>query len=73
MSMEEILIIEDSEPTAIAYQSFLDDYPSDIAEDLASARNAIANSAPGLILLDVQLPDGNGLDFVTELREQGYE
>jgi len=73
MSIEEILIVEDSEPTAIAYQSFLDEHPSEIAEDLASARTAIAKSVPGLMLLDVQLPDGNGLDFVTELRDQGYE
>ncbi len=71
--IDDILIVEDSEPTAIAYESFLDDYETEIALDLASARSAIERAAPALVLLDVQLPDGNGIEFVSELREAGYE
>jgi response regulator of citrate/malate metabolism len=37
------------------------------AHDLASARRAIAELEPHLVLLDLYLPDGNGLDLVREL------
>jgi DNA-binding response OmpR family regulator len=38
------------------------------ARDLATARKAMENTSFDLILLDVNLPDGNGLDFLKELR-----
>ncbi len=37
------------------------------AGTLADARTAIAALAPDALLLDVNLPDGNGLKFATEL------
>ncbi len=37
------------------------------AHDLAEARSAIAALGPDLLLLDLYLPDGNGLDLVREL------
>lgn len=72
MQLEDILIVEDNEPTAIAYASFLDEYETEIAGDLATAMEAIERAVPRLLLLDVQLPDGNGIDFVAKLRERGY-
>ena len=36
---------------------------------LEEARNIIADSPPRAIILDVMLPDGNGLEFLSELRE----
>jgi two-component system KDP operon response regulator KdpE len=39
------------------------------AGDLAAARAAIAAEAPDLIVMDVRLPDGNGLDLLRELRD----
>jgi len=41
------------------------------AGDLASARAAIASEAPDLVVMDVRLPDGNGLDLLRELRYSG--
>jgi DNA-binding response OmpR family regulator len=38
------------------------------AETLAGAREIIGRELPALIILDVHLPDGNGLDFLRELR-----
>lgn len=38
------------------------------AETLESARSAAKACPPDLILLDILLPDGNGLDFCGELR-----
>jgi two-component system response regulator NreC len=39
------------------------------AENLASAREAVAVSAPRVLVLDVNLPDGLAVDVVAELRE----
>ena len=42
------------------------------ASTLGEARALIEESAPELIVLDRQLPDGEGLDLCGELRRQGY-
>ena len=36
------------------------------------ARAALKNGAPDLFVLDINLPDGSGLDFCAELRAAGY-
>ena len=41
------------------------------AVDLASARDALATRAIDLVLLDVRLPDGNGLDLARDLARDG--
>jgi len=41
------------------------------ASDLATARRLIASDAPALVVMDVRLPDGSGLDMVRELRDGG--
>ena len=42
----------------------------DEAPDLQTARSILAANLPDVILLDVRLPDGNGLDFLRELRSE---
>jgi DNA-binding response OmpR family regulator len=39
------------------------------AFNLTQARKIIADEMPRAIVLDIQFPDGNGLDFLNELRE----
>jgi len=39
-----------------------------LALDIAGARDRLARQRPDLMLLDVRLPDGSGLDFLRELR-----
>jgi DNA-binding response OmpR family regulator len=39
------------------------------AMTLAGAREILGRETPGLIILDIHLPDGNGLDFLRELRK----
>jgi len=41
------------------------------AKNLAGAREWLSKEKPDAILLDIMLPDGNGLDFLTELRTAG--
>ena len=38
------------------------------AGDLAEARTLIGSESPDLIVMDVRLPDGNGLDLIREMR-----
>jgi len=41
------------------------------ATDVASARTAVADLSPDAILLDVQLPDGDGIALAAELTANG--
>lgn len=38
------------------------------SDSIQSARDAVKIQQPDLILLDINLPDGNGMDFLTELQ-----
>ena len=41
------------------------------AENLAKTREHLKKNTPDCIILDIMLPDGNGLEFLKELRSQG--
>lgn len=65
-----ILIIEDSPSLARTYQGFLKyaGYDADIAETASEAESKLAGATPDLVLLDLQLPDGNGMDILQTLQ-----
>ncbi len=67
-----ILIVEDEELFAKAVSKRLAraGYDSQLAPDLASARRAVEARVPDLVLLDMRLPDGSGLDLLSDLRER---
>jgi two-component system, NtrC family, response regulator AtoC len=64
-----ILLVEDEALFARATAKHLEraGHGCEIAPSLAAARQAIARARPDLILLDLRLPDGSGLDFLQEL------
>lgn len=66
-----ILIVEDESVLARAVQKRLNrsGFNSDIAGDLHNARSKFREMSPDLILLDMRLPDGSGLDFLADIRE----
>lgn len=68
--MGKILLIEDNEEIQIANKDMLEllDYEVMLAMTLAEARDIIPNTPPDVIVLDIMLPDGSGLDFLAELR-----
>ncbi|WP_434302265.1 response regulator transcription factor [Clostridium botulinum] len=68
--MKRILIIEDDLSLASGIALALKDSEFTFvqARDMRSARLESENTAFDLIILDVNLPDGNGLDFLKELR-----
>ena len=62
------LIIEDSSTLCAIYQAYLEGTGLDIhtVETYADALQALDTLAPELILLDIELHDGNGLDLLAE-------
>ena len=68
--MNNILLVEDNEDIQEINKDLLEEngYTVSLAMDLKEAREKISRFAPDLIVLDIQLPDGNGLDFLKELR-----
>ena len=65
-----ILLVEDNVEIQLANKDMLEllGYTVTLAMSLAEAQSALKNEAPDAIVLDIMLPDGNGLDFLAELR-----
>ena len=45
-------------------------HPVVLARSLHEAREAVERGAPELVVLDCRLPDGDGLDYLPELKAQ---
>jgi DNA-binding NtrC family response regulator len=65
-----ILLVEDEAVFAKAVKKHLEraGYNINLAADLETARAAFKDNAPDLVLLDMRLPDGSGLDLLSEIR-----
>lgn len=63
-----ILMVEDSVSLSSIYTAYLEDtdYHVVTAERLGAAHAALGSFQPDIILLDIELPDGNGMDFLAE-------
>ena len=69
--MRNIFMVEDDSTIAFAvkYAVEQESFNLDIAENLENARKIVNSKEYDLILLDVMLPDGNGYEFLKQLRE----
>ncbi len=65
-----ILLVEDNKRILYGNKRMFEwaGYETDAALTLADARKACDVQMPDLIVLDIMLPDGRGLDFMNELR-----
>ena len=65
-----VLVVDDEELFARAVGKKLrqSGVACELALDIAGARDQLGRRRPDLMLLDVRLPDGSGLDFLRELR-----
>ena len=73
--MYNLLLVEDNEDIQDLNKFFLTQrgYAVRLATNLAQAKEAIAEANPDLIVLDIMLPDGSGLDLLKELRAIGND
>ena len=69
--MKNILMVEDDSTIAFAvkYAVEQESFNLDIASDLNQAREIVSTKVYDLILRDVMLPDGNGYEFLKDLRK----
>jgi DNA-binding response OmpR family regulator len=71
-SRKVILLVEDDREISEVNRDMLElrGYAVRAAGNLAEARAALLEAAPDVIVLDIMLPDGLGLDLLRELREK---
>lgn len=67
-----ILVVDDDEPIRASLRTLLETEGYSVvgAESIASARRQVQENIPDVVLLDVWLPDGNGLELLQELKRQ---
>ena len=64
-----VLIVEDEPFVAFDLQAMVEDLGGDaeIAHTVAAARRAADANRPALVLMDIRLPDGDGVDLAGEI------
>ena len=70
--LERILIVDDDRFVRMALSEALKSWEYDVfeADSVASAKRAFAEAEPSIVLLDIDLPDGSGLDILSEIKDQ---
>lgn len=68
---QRILIVEDDAALGEGLRMTLEQYDCTVAPTLAAARQALAAGGFGLVILDLNLPDGSGLDLLRAVRREG--
>ena len=65
-----ILIVDDDRFVRMALSEALASWDYDVAEaeNLRTARKAFSDEEPSIVLLDIDLPDGSGLDILPEFK-----
>jgi DNA-binding response OmpR family regulator len=73
--MSRLLLIDDDQELCELLSSWLtqEGFQITACHDTASARRALAAQAPDAVVLDVMLPDGNGLELLKQLRSEHAE
>jgi DNA-binding response OmpR family regulator len=68
-----LLVVEDSAIVASALRLLFEEsgYDVDVASTVKDAIATATENAPDVMLLDLTLPDGDGLTILQRLREQG--
>ena len=74
-AIETILIVDDDRQIRRTLDATLRSWNYNClqAEDLAEARRMFLAEDPGVVLLDIDLPDGSGLDFLKVIKERQPE
>ncbi len=64
-----ILMVEDSPSLAAVYEAYLEgtEYQVVTVDTLGRAHATLGAFRPDIVLLDIELPDGNGMDFLADI------
>jgi len=75
VNQNKILVVEDEANLGITLKEYLETigYQSFLAGSVSEAREAFAKNTPQVVLMDIGLPDGSGLDLAKELRSQSKD
>ena len=68
-----VLIVDDDRFVRMALSEALKSWEYEIveADSVKAAKKAFADDEPAIVLLDIDLPDGSGLDLLTHVKEHG--
>lgn len=76
MTAIRVLIVEDEKIAAEAHRTYVERLPefevAAVARSFQEAVRALGTSSVDLVLLDMNLPDGHGLDLLRQLRAAGH-
>ncbi|MDP2206502.1 MAG: sigma-54 dependent transcriptional regulator [Alphaproteobacteria bacterium] len=75
MQTGKILIVEDSAALALTYSDYLTraGHSADIAGSVDAAQRALARLRYDCVLMDLNLPDGNGTALIADMRSGGID
>lgn len=73
-----VLIIDDEKPTRTFIRKMLESFDLNLSvytdgENVASGIEAIEEIQPDIVLLDIQMPDGNGFDVLKNVKFKQFE
>lgn len=70
MSRHSILVVDDEESIVKIVRYALEEagFGVEVATDVSQAKDALRDREPDLVVLDVMLPDGSGLDLLRDMR-----
>jgi CheY-like chemotaxis protein len=73
LNTQRVLLVEDDKPLRVTLVATLraEDYAVVEVGSLAEARGMLAEKKPNLIILDLGLPDGDGMKLLAQLRASG--
>ena len=72
---EKVLVVDDDRFVRMALGEALKTWNYDVfeAQSVSEARSNFSENEPGIILLDIDLPDGSGLDLLGDIKEISAE
>lgn len=70
--MRKILLVEDNTELNVLYKQILEKqgYTVEIAETGAELKSKLENYEPDIFILDIMLPDSNGIDILKDLKSE---
>jgi DNA-binding response OmpR family regulator len=74
-NQNKILVVEDEPNLGITLKEYLETigYQASLACSASQARESFQSLSPQVVLMDIGLPDGSGLDLAKELRQEGQD